>query len=70
MDYRGTDNDIHELGWDTSGWQTNDLTAATGAIAAAGDPAGYVFAAQGTQHVVYRGTDNHVRELWLPVEIT
>jgi hypothetical protein len=46
------------------GWHTNDLTAATGATAAAGDPAGYVFDAQGTQHVVFRGGDNHVHELW------
>jgi len=45
-------------------WHTNDLSAATGSAAAAGDPAGYVFDAQGTQHVLYRGSDNHVHELW------
>jgi len=63
--YRGTDNHIHELWWNSAGWHHNDLTnAAGGAPAAAGDPAGYMFAAQGTQHVVYRGSGNHVHELW------
>ena len=45
-------------------WNINDLTAATSAVATAGDPAGYMFNAQGTQHVVYRGTDGHIHELW------
>ena len=49
-------------------WHVNDLTAATGAPAAAPSfsrgPAGYVFDAQGTQHVVYIGVDSHVHELW------
>jgi hypothetical protein len=61
--YRGTDNHIHELYWNGT-WNTNDLTADTNAVAAAGDPNGYMFNAQGTQHVVYRGTDNHIHELW------
>jgi hypothetical protein len=30
--------------------------------AADGEPAGYVFDAQGTQHVVYRGADDHIHE--------
>ena len=29
-----------------------------------GDPSGYMFLAQATQHVNYRGTNNHVAELW------
>ena len=41
------------------------LTAGTAALAtappAAGDPAGYVF---GSEFVVYRGTDNHVDQLF------
>jgi hypothetical protein len=41
-----------------------DLTAVTGAQDAAGDPAGYAF--DGTQHVVYRGIDGHIYELWWP----
>jgi hypothetical protein len=44
------------------GWQHTDLTNAAGAPDAAGDPAGYIDA-QGTQHVIYRGTDNHIHEL-------
>jgi hypothetical protein len=64
VDYRGSDTHIHELWWDSNGWHTNDLTASTGATAAAGDPAGYMFDAQDTQHVVYRGNDNHIHELW------
>ena len=65
VDCRGTDNHIHELWWNNAGWHTNDLTAAaSGAPAAAGDPAGYMFIAQGTQHVVYRAADNHIHELW------
>jgi hypothetical protein len=46
-------------------WHQNDLTAATGSVLAIGNPSGYMFDAQGTQHVVYRGAnDNHVHELW------
>jgi hypothetical protein len=33
-----------------------------GAVAAAGDPFGYVLA--DTQHIVYRGVDGRVHELW------
>src|SRR5262249_48334818 len=67
--YRGGDGHVHELWWsESSGWQRNDLTAAPGAPAAAGDPAGYMFDAQGTQHVVYRGGDGHIHELWCSPE--
>jgi len=63
--YRGTDNHIHEL-WFThsAGWNRSDLTAATGAPAAVGDPAGYTWSNDDSQHVVYRGADNHIHELW------
>ncbi len=63
--FRGADGHIHELWWDAAGgWHHGDLSAATGAPAAVGDPAGYMFDAQGTQHVVYRSGDSHIRELW------
>ena len=65
--YRGTDNHIHQLWWSVAeGWHFGDLTNAIGAPAAdsRGDPDGYVLDADGTQHVVYRGTDNHIYELW------
>ncbi len=45
-------------------WNHNDLTAATGVSAAAGDPFGYTWSVDGTKHVVYRGTDGHIHELW------
>ena len=64
INYRGTDNHIHELWWNGSRHH-NDLTAAAvGAPEAASDPRGYMFAAQGTQHVNYVGSDGHVHELW------
>lgn len=40
-------------------WHTDDLTVAT----AVGDPAGYVFDAQATEYVIFRGPDNHIHEL-------
>jgi hypothetical protein len=45
-------------------WHTDDITASTSAPAAAGDPSGYMFDAQGSQHVVYRSQDGHIHELW------
>ena len=64
--FGANDAHVHELWWDINGWHRNDLTAATGAPQAAGGsgPAGYVFGAQGTQHVVYVGNDAHIYELW------
>jgi len=41
-----------------------DLTQASGAPAAAGNPFGYIFPAIGVENVIYRGNDGHVRELW------
>jgi hypothetical protein len=65
--YRGVDGHIHELRWgsDTNGWHyRGNLSALTGAPQAAGDPRGYVFVQQDTQHVVYQGVDGHIHELW------
>jgi hypothetical protein len=64
---RGTDGNIHELRWATAtgGWHYwGRPTELAGAPLAAGDPAGYAFDAQDTEHVVYRGADGHVHELW------
>jgi hypothetical protein len=47
-----------------AGWHHADLTASAGAPTSAGPPVGYVFDAQGTQHVDYRGSDSHIHELW------
>jgi len=64
--YRGFDDDIHELYWQNGDWSVNDLTATTNAPAAAGDPNGYVFTANGVSgmHVVYRGADDDIHELY------
>jgi hypothetical protein len=63
--YRGVDDHIHELWWAADVWHHNDLTvAAGGSPSPAGNPSGYLFAAQGTQHVVYLGHDRHIHELW------
>jgi hypothetical protein len=62
--YRGVDNDIHELYWQNGAWSVNDLTATTGAPAAAGDPNGYVFDAQEQMHVIYPSADGHIDEFW------
>jgi hypothetical protein len=59
------DNHIHELWRENAGWHTDDLTAATGAPPPSGALVGYVFGAQGTQHVFYVGaSDTHIHELW------
>ena len=42
-------------------WHHSDISALAAAPPAAGDPAGYVF---GSEFVVYRGTDNHVHQLF------
>jgi hypothetical protein len=64
--YRGADNHIHEL-WNRvgSGWRHSDLSRATNAPSAAGTPTGYAWEGDGTQHVMYRGTDGHIHELWV-----
>jgi hypothetical protein len=64
--FLGEDFHIHEFWWDGNGWHHNDLTNAAGAPVAADSsfPTGYVFAAQGTQHVNYWGPDDHIHELW------
>ena len=64
-----SDNHIHELWSDATGWHTNDLTAATGAPPGGfgvGSVVAFAFEAQRTQHVFYNSglPDNHIRELW------
>jgi hypothetical protein len=67
--YRGQDNQIHELWFRhdflSSEWKYGGaLSSMTGAPAAAGEPFGYVWEEDKTQHIVYRGVDNNVHELW------
>ena len=59
------DDHVRELWWDLSGWHENVLTqTVSGAPLSAGDPTGYSFETQKTQHVVYRAPDDRLRELW------
>ncbi len=45
-------------------WEQNPIGQAAGAPPAAGDPMCFAWLKNKTQHVVYRGTDNQVHELW------
>jgi hypothetical protein len=66
--YRGNDLHIHEL-WLTpgsGGWQHADLSAMSAAFPAASDPFGYFTPVDVVARVIYRGTDDHIHELWLP----
>ncbi len=45
-------------------WAVNDLTTAAGAPPSVGDPFGYTWSVDSTEHVVYRGADRHLHELW------
>jgi hypothetical protein len=63
--YRGSDDTIQELYLDPEGhWQHNDLTAASKAPKAAGNPTGYVEEGNRTEHVVYRTDSGDVVELF------
>jgi hypothetical protein len=65
--YRGNDAHIHEL-WLTpgsGGWQYADLSALSGAWDAWGEPFGYFTHSDSTARVIYRGSDDHIHELWL-----
>ena len=65
--YRDTASHIQELFYQpsTGVWVDNDLTeAAGGAPLADGDPTGYTWDADHSQHVVYHGMDNHIHELF------
>jgi hypothetical protein len=61
MDYRGTDNHIHQLFVPSTAWVTADLTNIAGAPLATGDPFGYV---SGSPRVVYKDTNNDIDQLF------
>jgi hypothetical protein len=66
--YRGVDEHIHEL-FAGDSWQHNDLTSLVGAPHAADDPVAYTtndygFGVIDDQHIVYRGVDGHIHELF------
>lgn len=63
--YRASNGHIYELYWQgiapVAGW---DLTAASGAPTAAGDPTAYYHAVENTKHVIYRGPSGSLHEIW------
>ena len=64
--YRGIDDHIHQLSFDGT-WHWTDVTLAadpppTSMVAT--DPAAYTFDHDQSQHIVYRGLDDHIHELW------
>jgi hypothetical protein len=67
--YLGTDGDVHELRSDLAGrnWTYTNITQAMPGIvkpAPGSNPAAYAFLTQNSLHVVYRGTDDRIHELW------
>jgi hypothetical protein len=61
-------HDMHvmELWWNVNGWHVDDLTLLSRGVPMAGSSAmyGYAFEAQGTQHIIFVGSDSHLHELW------
>jgi hypothetical protein len=67
VNYVGTDNHIHEL-YIAPGhpWVDNDLTALAGAVApAVASALGGFWGSDGSVHVNFIGTDNHIHELYI-----
>jgi peptidoglycan hydrolase-like protein with peptidoglycan-binding domain len=67
--YIGSDGDVHELCSDLAGqiWTHTNITQPISGIvkpAPGSNPAAYSFLTQNTLHVVYRGTDDRIHELW------
>ena len=63
--YRAGNGHLYELYWvgvaPVAGW---DLTAATGAPPAVGNPSAYYVGAENTKHVIYRSSDGRLHEIW------
>jgi hypothetical protein len=67
--YIGTECDVHELRSDVDGqnWTYTNITQAIPGVvkpAVGATPAAYAFLTQNTLHVVYRGSDDRIHELW------
>jgi outer membrane protein assembly factor BamB len=61
VNYRGSENHIHELFLSVTQWIQADLTNLVGAPIATGDPFGYAF---GAKKVVYKSTNNDIHQLY------
>ena len=62
--YRSSNGHLHELWWAGSGAAIHsDLTQSTNSPAAQSNPSAYFAAADGTNHVIYRGDQGRMHEL-------
>src|SRR5919199_1102543 len=73
--YRGTDNQIHEVYFKRDGrnqdWRYGGpLGFNINAPLAAGDPVGFAWEGDKTQHIVYRGNDNLIYEVFYKLDAT
>ena len=70
MIYRGGDGNVHELWWTyrqlgpRGPHERGRPPGASHVGLQLGDPAAYTADVDGTQHVVYRGGDGNIHELW------
>ncbi|TFG30086.1 hypothetical protein EU527_15010 [Candidatus Thorarchaeota archaeon] len=63
--YRSQDGHIYTLYFVRGeGWKHVSLTGATGGPLANGDPSSYTYHVFNTQHVIYRGQDNHIYQMY------
>ena len=63
--YRGLDGHVNSLYWATGDVGYDHLTSSVEAPKAAGNPVGYFEELQANlNHVIYRGVDGHLHELW------
>jgi len=64
--YRSVDGRILSVYWADGPSGLDDLSGTAGTPRAAGDPVGYYTPHDDTHQIVYRGTDNHLYELYWP----
>jgi hypothetical protein len=73
--YRAADGHIHEIFYKRDlthhGWEYGGaLSAKVGAPAAAGDPVGFAWEHDKTMHVIYRGADGQIHEIFYKRDLT
>ncbi len=64
--YRTSDNHIHLLIWDPSGWRHNDVNdlLPKAVPRAASDPHGFAFEGHNSAHIIYRTSDGHIHHVF------